>query len=712
MAKRSITMEDIHRFALASNPAVSPDGTRVVYQRTVPDPEDNIYRTHIYIAPVDGSRPPRALTTIGSKNTGPAWSPDGTTLAFVSNRSHGSQAWLMPLDGGEAIRLTHFRRGVSALRWSPDGSTLFGLVPAPYGEDIEVFEPTLSEKEAHTQFEKEDKEWAEGAKRYNRLYYKMNGIGLRNHRVPQLVAVDVKTGDFRQLTRGDVGVSAPAVSPDGKTVAVISNRHPNGEVEQQEHQHVYTVPAAGGELRLLTDRISARDAAWSPDGRFLAVLGSGEELYQFRSAVQTKLFMVSADGGQVEDLTEDFPDSLSNATGSDVHAEGSAPGPVWSADGRSLYAISGREGRAEVVRIPVGPDGHRAGPIGSVIGGDREVFSFATHDGVHFVALYGTPTDPSHVVAVEVNPEEAGRPRPPRSVTAAMEEAPVAFFPAGETRLDADNRWLQEVELSDPQPFWYTSADDWRVQGWVIPPVPYTPGRKYPVILEIHGGPQTCYGHMMFHEMQWLAAQGYAVVYTNPRGSTSYGQEFVNAVRLHYGDKDMADILNGLDQALQQFDFLDGNQVAVTGGSYGGFMTNWLVGHTSRFFAAVSQRSISNWISFYGASDIGPGFVEHQLGVPTFDSPEQWDRLWQMSPLAYVPEVKTPLLLIHAEEDLRCPMEQAEQFYTAIKRHGGEVELFRVPQANHELSRSGKPTLRLQRLEALFGWIEAHRHKD
>jgi len=709
MDKRPITAEDIQRFELAANPALSPDGTLVVYQRTTTDTEENGYRTHLWIAPVDASHPARPLTTTGTRNTGAAWSPAGDTLAFISNRSHGSQVWLLNMaGGGEAVRLTHFRRAITALRWSPDGSTLYGLVPAPYDGDVEVFDANLSEKEARTQFEKEDKEWRESPKRYNRIHYKMNGIGLRRHLMPQLVAVDVRTGDFRQLTRGDMGVSSPAVSPDGQDIAVVSNRHPNREVEQQEHQHVYLVPAAGGELTLLTDQVSARDVSWSPDGRFLAVFGVGSELYQYRSAAQSKLFLISRDGQHVSELTASFPDALSNATGSDVHAEGGGPGPVWTRDGAAIFAISGREGRAEVVRFPVGPDGQLAGPAGAVMGGDRNVFAFATHDGHQLVAIYGTPTDPSRVVTVDVSGEGSGRPRPFRAVTDRMDQAPVPFYPANETRLDADNQWLAEVELSTPEPFWYTSADDWAAEGWVMRPIGCQPGKRYPVILEIHGGPATNYGYMMFHEMQWLAAQGYAVLYTNPRGSTSYGQEFVNAVRLHYGENDAVDILNGLDAAVAQFDFLDGQRVAVTGGSYGGFMTNWLVGHTDRFFAAVSQRSISNWISFYGASDIGPGFVEHQLGVALFDSPEDRETLWRKSPLAYVADVKTPLLLVHSEEDLRCPMEQAEQFYIAIKRHGGEVELFRVPQATHELSRSGKPKLRLARLNNLFEWIDTH----
>ncbi len=706
MDKRHLTAEDIQRFELAASPVLSPDGTRVIYQRTVADVEDNGYRTHLWIAPVDGHAPARALTSSGKRNSGAAWSPDGRTAAFVSNRSHGSQAWILPLDGGEATRLTSLRRGISSLVWAPNGQTLYGLVPTPYDGDIEVFDPDLSEKEAQKQFEKEDKEWAEGAKRFDRLHYKMNGTGLRPHRVPQLVAVDVATGDVRQLTRGDMGVSSPAISPDGQRLALISNRHPNRETEQQEHQHVYLLPAAGGDLTLLTDKISARDVAWSPDGQHLAVVGSGEELYRYRSATHAKLFLVTPDGDAIEDLTASFPDSLSNSCGSDVHAAGEGSGAIWTRDGHAILAISGREGRSEVVRIPVA-HGRLDGAITVVMGGDRNVFAFDTRDGEHLVAIYGTPTDPSRVVAVYVSGE--GRSRPARPLTAPIPEGPVAPFPAEEIRLDRDNPWLAEVDLVEPEAFTYVSADDWSAQGWVIRPAGAEMGKKYPVILEIHGGPQTNYGYMMFHEMQWLAAQGYAVVYTNPRGSTSYGQDFVNAVRLHYGENDAVDILNGLDAALARFDCLDADRVAVTGGSYGGFMTNWLVGHSKRFFAAVSQRSISNWVSFYGASDIGPTFVEHQLGVALFDTPEDREALWRMSPLAYAASVATPLLLLHSEEDLRCPMEQAEQFYTAIKRHGGEVELFRVPQSTHELSRSGKPKLRLARLGAIHDWIESHR---
>ncbi|UNO50861.1 alpha/beta hydrolase family protein [Alicyclobacillus acidoterrestris] len=236
-------------------------------------------------------------------------------------------------------------------------------------------------------------------------------------------------------------------------------------------------------------------------------------------------------------------------------------------------------------------------------------------------------------------------------------------------------------------------------------PAGFQAGKTYPVILEIHGGPQLNYGYAMFHEMQWFAANGYAIVYTNPRGGKSYGQTFVNAVRHHYGEQDAADVINGLDAALERFDFLDKNRVAVTGGSYGGFMTNWLIGHTNRFFAAVSQRSISNWISFYGCSDIGPLFVESQL---VESAKENLTRLWEMSPLKYAQRVTTPLLLLHSENDLRCPIEQAEQFYTWLRSQGKETQLVRIPNASHGLSRNGKPSLRIKRLEAIFDYIDEH----
>ncbi|MCY0874742.1 MAG: S9 family peptidase [Firmicutes bacterium] len=700
MSKRLITAEDVQRFELVANPVLSPDGRLVVWEKTVPDVKEDGYTTQLVISDTEG-RQIRALTSSGTNNSGAQWSPDGTVIAFVSDRACGSQVWVLPMNGGEARQLTRFRHGMSGLQFSADGKTLFGLVPVRADEEIAVYAPELSDKEIKEEREKEKKDFANGPKRITRLTYKGDGEGFHRGLHRQLVAVDVATGDFRQLTFGPYNVGSPAVSPDGKYIAFCSNRTPNPDIEWWK-SNIYRVPVAGGDLELLCDTLSAQTLSYSPDGHTLAVAGHGEELFTYWSAAHTHLFLLPAEGGAVTHVTAQFPDQIGCTNLTDMRGNARGVRPTWSQDGKYLYELSTREGRSEVVRFDIASGTFEAGVV---IGGDRDVFGFSYDGDSLFVISYATQTNPCQMAAVSVAHETA-RPRTFRGVTEAMHEQKVAFFPAEELRLDDSNiRLLEELTVVEPEAFYYTSQDDWRVQGWVMKPAHYEAGKKYPVILEIHGGPQLNYGYAMFHEMQWFAAQGYAVVLTNPRGGMSYGQAFVNAVRLHYGDGDAADVQNGLDAALATFEFLDSSRVAVTGGSYGGFMTNWLVGHTDRFFAAASQRSISNWLSFYGVSDVGPLFVESQLGGDIFTNRE---RLWEMSPLAYAQNVKTPLLLIHSENDLRCPMEQAEQFYVNIKRFGGEVELVRIPNASHGLSRNGKPKLRIERLNAIFGYIHDH----
>lgn len=695
MQKRVVTKEDLYQLQWPGNPALSPDGQWVVYERTVMRKQEDDYETHLILADAKGTVR-RTLTSAGSRNAAAVWSPDGRTLAFLSNRAYGTQLWLLPVaDGGEARRLTKFVRGIDTVVWAPDGSALYGIVSAPADGDVEVYDEGLSVTDAKKQTDDELEEWRDHAKRYDWMYYKRDGGGLTRGYRRQLVSVDAVSGLHRQLTRGKYDIGEAAVSPDGQYLVFASNRRPNHEIDLRAD--LYRVSTMGGDLELLCDHIDAERAAWSPDGASLAVFGHRNE---YETATQTKLFVLPAAGGDAVDWTENFPDQLGNASVGDMRNHEHTPLPLWSRDGQSLYALSSREGACEIVCF----SRHGQQSVAEVvIGGSREIYGFS-FDGVsRFAIAYSTPAHPGLVAVVETAGASTST-RPQRAMTDGMLERHVPRFPAVETRLDdCNDAFLSEVHVPEPTPFWYTSEDDWRVQGFVLRPAEFVPGSRYPVILEIHGGPHAMYNVAYFHEMQFLAAQGYAVVFVNPRGSHGYGQEFVNACRHDYGGRDAADILHGLDAALSQFDFLDPQRIAVTGGSYGGFMTNWLVGHTNRFFAAAAQRSISNWISFYGVSDIGPMFTEQEIGG---DVMHDMEKLWRHSPLAFARQVETPLLLIHGENDLRCPIEQAEQFYTCLKRLGREVELVRVPNASHDLSRSGKPKLRLARLDAIFRFID------
>jgi dipeptidyl aminopeptidase/acylaminoacyl peptidase len=267
---------------------------------------------------------------------------------------------------------------------------------------------------------------------------------------------------------------------------------------------------------------------------------------------------------------------------------------------------------------------------------------------------------------------------------------------------DPNAKFSEKHAFAEPEEFWFKSVKDWDIQGWYLPPIEAK--EKHPAILYIHGGPQVSYGEAFFHEMQALAGAGYGVILLNPRGGSGYGQDFVASILNNYGDEDYQDLMNGTDYVLANHPEIDQEHLYVAGGSYGGFMTNWIVTHTDRFKAAVTQRCISNWISFYGTSDIGPSFVEFQLGRDLSKA----DELWQMSPIAHAHNAKTPLLVIHGEEDLRCPQEQGEQMYVAMKKHNVDTRFVTFPESSHGLSREGLPNLRIERLNEIVDWFEKY----
>jgi dipeptidyl aminopeptidase/acylaminoacyl peptidase len=658
--RRPVAPDDLYQLRFVSDPQISPDGTQVAYVVARVDPDDRTrYRSQLMLAPFDGSSSPRPLTSGRHRDSAPRWSPDGRSIAFVSDRdAERPQLFLLPLQGGEPRQLTALKRGAGAPVWSPNG------------EHIACAARVDVEEIAGQEGQSDEKGKAPRVKIITRVRHKGDGEGFFEAMRKHLFVVDLQGGEPRQITDGDWDDVDPAWSPDGQLLAFVSNRERDRDLSLLDD--VWVVPSRGGRARRLTrHRGQAATPAFSPDGRGVAYVGH-ERGWAY--GVRSELLCVPVDGAEGRSLSGAFEDEVGNAALSDARDPFVPAPPRWLPDGGILALVS-RHGRVEVVRF--GQDG---GSPETVVGGEREVAAFSVSaDGQRLACLISDPLHPYEVFGV-----------------AAGEER----------RLTSENDALLEgLEVLPSEPFEFTSSDGQVVHGWLIKPLGFSERKKWPLVLEVHGGPETMYAATFMHEFQVLAARGYAVVYTNPRGSKGYGEAFAARIFADWGNQDAADCMAAVDTA-NRWRWVDPARLGVTGGSYGGFMTAWLVGHTDRFRAAVSQRGCYNFVSFYGTSDIGPWFGDYVLGGPVYAREALYR---ERSPLTYATQMRTPLLLIHSEQDLRCPIEQAEQLFVQLRRIGKtEVELVRFPEESHNLSRSGRPDRRVERLERIVGWFDRH----
>ncbi|MDP2873495.1 MAG: S9 family peptidase [Bacillota bacterium] len=661
MSKRPVTAEDLLRIKFLGQVAVSPDGRRAAYVVTTTDRDKDAYRSTIHLLDL-ASGESRPFTAGNHKDSQPQWSPDGHRIAFLSDRSGKNQIWLIDTGGGEAQQLTRLAKGVGDPVWSPDGEFLAFTSRVKTGE-----EPAEESKEKDKEKDKERDKDKSDVRVITRLKYKANGIGFLGDERQHVFIVSAAGGPARQITFGECDDENPAWSPDGKTIAFTGNRTEDADYTNVRDVHVVSVLA--GEPRQVSRLPGpASLPQWSADGKLIYFVGHDNV---YRGATHTTIWSIPVDGGDAARLTD-----ADLAAGSGVTWD-MTPGPTgrpYRVLGDWIYFSAASRGECHLFRTPAA--GGAAEPLTA---GPRHLVSFSVSaDGGAIVCAIAGPTDSGQVFALK-NGEE-------RKLT----------------DLNAD--LFAELDLAVPEEFTFPGAGGLQCQGWLLRPPGFQDGRNYPAILEIHGGPHAMYGYGLFHEMQLLAAKGYVVVYTNPRGSQGYGQEFTEACRGDWGGKDYEDLMLGMDAAIAR-GFIDTSRIGVTGGSYGGFMTAWVVGHTNRFKAAVTQRPVTNRYSFYGTSDIGPLFGESEFPGNPWDN---HDLLYERSPVHYVKNIRTPLLIVHSEEDYRCPIEQAEQLFVFLKRMRRTVEFVRFPGENHELSRSGKPKHRLERLARIAGWFERH----
>jgi len=650
--KKPVQVRDLTEIEIVSDPQVSPDGGRVAFVRTVLDYDKDEYLSDVWMADLEEGGA-RQFTSGRGKDKNPRWSPGGDSLLFTSTpparegEEKKPQLYVIPVGGGEARQVTDLKWGVESPRWSPDGRRILFISPVR-------------------------KEEPEGDVRViDRLEYRFNGKGFYEGKRKHLFTVPAKGGKLKQVTDGEFDVVSAEWLRGGGGVAFISNLDP--EADKTREKYIYRVEAGGGEPLRLTDGPRAIGSlAPSMLEDVIAYIG-----HDFRRGLATNqdVWLVPSEGGESVNLTAGFDQDTGTKLSCDVRVSSPDPNPGWMPDGRSLMFTSTYGGVSKLYMVP--SDG---GPVEPILGGvdhSVEAWSVAEDGTIAYTAL------------------ETARP------------IELWVWEKGESRrvTDLNRRYVARRDIRGHEGFGFESSAGHRVEGWVMTPPGFSEDRRYPMVVEIHGGPRGAYGHSMMHEFQVLAAQGWVVMYVNPWGSGGYEEDFQAGLPGHYGEQDYGDIMEAVDYVLKKYPYVDPDRLGVTGGSYGGFMTNWIVGHTDRFRAAVTQRSISNWYSFFGVSDIGWTFGKWEMdGTPW----ENEDRLMEKSPIRYVKNVKTPTLIIHSEEDYRCPMEQAEQWYTALKYLGVETELVRFPGENHDLSRSGKPKHREQRLNHIIRWFKKH----
>ena len=645
--RRGMTPEDITRIRWVSDVQMSPDGDRVAFVVTTLSEERDAYLSNIWTVAVDGGEP-RRLTSGAKRDGAPRWSPDGGRLAFVSERQGDSrpQLYVMPTDGGEATRLTEQAQGVSEPVWSPDGKRLAFL--SRVGGD-----------------EPQQKESAEALSRPARvittLKYKMNSEGFVYDRRTHLFVVDADDGNVNQLTDGDYNHDGPVWSPDGKTLAFTSAQHT--ERDEDDASDVWVIAVDGGDARRVTDTAGpVGRPSFSPDGQTIAYLGHTQ---RFDAGYNWRAFTVPAAGGASVCVTAGMDRSCLALGGGR---------PLWSADGKWLTV--GFQNRGDIHACRFDARDPRAPQV--VLDGCRQITGLsAAADGGRLAFAATDPTSPAEVFVCRADGSQE------RQLT----------------HLNAD--WIAEVDLSTPQRIDCVS-DGCALDVWVMKPHGFEPGKRYPLLLNIHGGPHMMYGHDFFDEFQVYSGAGYAVMFTNPRGSRGYGESFTRAVIGDWGGVDHDDVTAALDAALAQCDYIDAQRLGVMGGSYGGYLTTWAVGHSTRFKAACSERAVNNVYTLFGTSDIGHSFAEAQSGCLPWDNLEWY---LERSPLTYAADITTPLLIIHAENDLRCPIEQAEQLFVALKKQRKEVRFVRFPDEGHEMSRAGKPRHRLERFRVILEWF-------
>lgn len=706
--KRNITEKDLWDFVWIGDLQVSPDGSRVVFVRVTVNEKKEGYNTSIWSVPVAGDGVPYQLTK-GDHDTTPRWSPDGKFLLFLrttekDGKPEPPQLAILPMAGGDSFVFTNLPKGAANPVWAPDGKSI-AFTTETNAEDLAKQEkkkgkdqpkkngggtasPGPRSTPAATAAESES-EHESDVRVVTRAVYRQDNEGYADPKHPTHIWIvtaphgaDEKVKP-RQLTTGRFDEENATWSKDGAQIYFTSSRidEPYYELPTTD---LYSVAVAGGKpVEITTIDLNTQFGpgggalSLSPDGKQVAFLAATNQ--PVNSYTEPDLWVLDlSPNAKPRNLTADFDFDIDGFIIGDSASPraGGLNKPIWTADGKGLIEVFSKEGKRNLALFDVATGGAT-----DLTSGNQGVMTFrTTPDGSKLIYSISTPTRVNDIFVLDRATTGAS----PKQLTHVNDEL------------------FSKLNLTEPEEIWYDSFDGKRIQAWLQKPPDFDGQKKYPLILNIHGGPHVAYGFIFDHEFQWMAAKGYVVLYPNPRGSTSYGQEFGNIIQYRYPGDDYKDLMAGVDAAIKR-GYVDDKKLGVTGGSGGGLLTNWVVGQTGRFAAAVAQRDIASWEDWWYSGDFTL-FQPNWFRAPPFEDPDEYR---VRSPISYIANVKTPMMFILGEADYRTPPGSGgEQMFRALKFRQIPTVMVRFPNESHELSRSGQPWHRVERLQHIVGWFD------